>query len=238
MKIKLLTFLVALAGVAAPKAFAETPVVVEFYTSQSCAQCPRADELLGKLSGDKSLITLGCHVTYWDHREWKDTMSVEGCTQRQKDFGQALGGGRIYTPQAIVNGRNTMVGYRDDLISAAVRKQRQDKKVLPLPLEKAGEGYVILFPELPAGRQTSYLITVMTYGAAQSVKPERGENKGKNVTYAKPVTTVNILDYWMGKAERRLVSAREIPAGTRGIVVTAQIAPGTPVIAAGEYRLD
>src|SRR5689334_17095191 len=83
---------------------AETrPIVVELFTSQSCSSCPPADALLRELAGRTDVIALGFHISYWDRLGWKDPLSSEASTNRQKAYVSRLSG-RVYTPQLVVEG--------------------------------------------------------------------------------------------------------------------------------------
>src|SRR3954452_12261437 len=84
--------------------YAETrPVVVELFTSQSCSSCPAADTLLRELAERTDVIALAFHISYWDRLGWKDPLSNEASTDRQKEYARRLSG-RVYTPQIVVDG--------------------------------------------------------------------------------------------------------------------------------------
>ncbi len=61
---------VALSGAAAVRA--ETPTLVELFTSQGCSSCPPADAYLGDLAQRDDVVALSLHVNYWDYIGWKD----------------------------------------------------------------------------------------------------------------------------------------------------------------------
>src|SRR6266850_4536488 len=91
------------------------PVVVELFTSEGCSSCPPADDLLTALAKEQPIagvrvIPLGMNVTYWDELGWKDPASLKGATDRQQRYGASWGTDRIYTPQAVVDGGQELVG--------------------------------------------------------------------------------------------------------------------------------
>src|SRR3954465_9521266 len=116
MKWSLLAALVMIAAsqpASAPSA--RVPVVVELFTSEGCSSCPPADALLSRLAKEQpvagaQIIPLGMHVTYWDQLGWKDPASLPDATTRQQDYGRVFGEDRVYTPQAVVDGHDELVG--------------------------------------------------------------------------------------------------------------------------------
>src|ERR1700722_8602018 len=74
------------------------PVVVELFTSQGCSSCPPADKLLGELAQRPDVLALGFHISYWDHLGWKDPLSSQASTDRQKSYARRLSDGQVYTP--------------------------------------------------------------------------------------------------------------------------------------------
>src|SRR4029077_21254667 len=104
----------ALSAVAQP-APAPVPIVVVVFTSEGCSICPPADAILSRLGKEQpvagvQVIPLGMHVTYWDQLGWKDPASLAAATERQQDYSRVFGPDRIYTPQAVIDGRDEMVG--------------------------------------------------------------------------------------------------------------------------------
>lgn len=107
------------------------PVVVELFTSEGCSSCPPADSLLSKLARDQSvpgvqIIPLGMHVTYWDRLGWKDPASLKSATDRQQDYGSIRGGDRVYTPQAVVDGHDELVGSDEAGVTRAIAKAARE----------------------------------------------------------------------------------------------------------------
>ncbi|HUS62981.1 MAG TPA: DUF1223 domain-containing protein [Kofleriaceae bacterium] len=120
-------FLVAALAACAP-AYGDNQrvVLVELFTSQGCSSCPSADEHLAELGREEGIVALAFHVDYWDDLGWKDPFSSEAWTGRQRQYARALGeGGRIYTPQLVVNGRAHVVGSDRRGAAAAIRRARE-----------------------------------------------------------------------------------------------------------------
>jgi hypothetical protein len=107
----------------------QRPVLVELFTSQGCASCPPADELLGRLATRPDVIAVTLPVTYWDMLGWRDTLASERNTQRQKAYAQAMGRGGVYTPQVIVDGTADVVGSREGDVEAAIAKRQAEIEV-------------------------------------------------------------------------------------------------------------
>src|SRR6266545_7033088 len=104
-----------------------TAVVVELFTSQGCSSCPPADRLLAQLpdavaADGIQLLPLAFHVDYWDDLGWRDPFSRGEWTERQKQYADVLAGGRIYTPQLVVQGGSDVVGSDRSGALAAIRR--------------------------------------------------------------------------------------------------------------------
>ena len=90
------------------------PVLVELFTSQGCSSCPPADRALAELAAkpvaERNVIPLAFHVDYWNYIGWTDPFSSADWSARQRRYGAAFGGGRIYTPELVVAGTGDCVG--------------------------------------------------------------------------------------------------------------------------------
>src|SRR3982751_4604130 len=129
MRSSLLTalMLIMAAAQSTPAPSARVPVVVELFTSEGCSSCPPADALLSKLAQEQpvpgvQVIPLGMHVTYWDQLGWKDPLSLRLATERQQAYGRVFGEDRIYTPQAVIDGRDEVVGSDEGALKRAIAK--------------------------------------------------------------------------------------------------------------------
>jgi hypothetical protein len=89
-----------------PTVGTQAPLVVELYTSEGCSSCPPADRWLSTLKGRSDVLALSFHVGYWDHLGWTDRFAKTEFTQRQYQWAKTHRASNVYTPQAIVDGRD------------------------------------------------------------------------------------------------------------------------------------
>jgi len=164
----------------------ERVVVVELFTSQGCSSCPPADRLLGELGerGNGKLVPLAYHVDYWNHVGWTDPFSSADWTKRQETYVRRLGGGSVYTPQAVVDGAAELVGSDAAALqtaiaaaaakpaaSIALRLEPRDAKVL---VEAAVD-----LPEALRNRKWDLMVALYETGLSTAVG--RGENGGRTL---------------------------------------------------------
>jgi len=83
------------------------PTVVELYTSEGCSSCPPAERWLSGLKGRDDVVALAFHVDYWDSLGWKDRFAQPQFTQRQNASQRTSGARFAYTPQVILDSRDT-----------------------------------------------------------------------------------------------------------------------------------
>lgn len=210
------------------------PVVVELFTSQSCSSCPPADKLLNEIANRKDIIALSCHVTYWNELDWRDTLSQQGCTQRQYDYAERLEQGRAYTPNMVVNGRNSFVGSNRSSLNEAIKQAQREYPLSTIGITAGKNGVTAAFPKR-TGTSGPYRVILFTYKPDQTVAIASGENDGAVITYAHAVTHIETLKDWDGTAGTRSLPLALDDKG-QGVVVIAQSAPDGPIIAAGELR--
>src|SRR5262249_23201319 len=106
------------------------PVLVELFTSEGCSSCPPADRLLSDLVAHQPvpgalIIGLSEHVDYWNNLGWKDPSSDHLSSARQSAYSTA---GDVYTPQMIVDGRDSFVGSERGTAIAAITKAASTPK--------------------------------------------------------------------------------------------------------------
>jgi hypothetical protein len=203
--------------------------VVELFTSQSCASCPPADKYFSEIAKRDDVIALGCHVTYWDHLDWKDTLAQDFCTERQRDYAQDGFDGRVYTPQMVINGRYEAVGAKREKIAGFLKRAGNEPIAVIGLRRQQGGVFLLMLPPL-RGHDELRLYAV-GYDDPQTVSMGGGENSGQTFVYANPVTMLRRLGPWDGRAEERAVTLKGAPSH---IAVIAQRGRGGPIVAAGK----
>ena len=227
---KLLYILAFLAACAPLRA--ETPVVVELFTSQGCSSCPPADALLGHLAQQDDVLALSLHVDYWDYIGWADSFARPAFTARQKAYAHAAGDRMIYTPQMIVDGRHRIVGPKAMDLAEAVRHRAEAPS--PVDVAAARRGEMLEVVAQPVGRVPGEMIVrLVRYRPKATVTIERGENAGRKLTYHNIVTDLQDLAAWDGKAPLEL---RHRLSGEDRAAILVQAAGHGPVLAAARAR--
>jgi len=81
--------------------------LVELFTSDGCDSCPPANKWLSDSvkRGDKTLIPVSMHVTYWNYLGWKDRFSNGFFDGRQDAYSKQAIHKFSYTPELFVNGQ-------------------------------------------------------------------------------------------------------------------------------------
>lgn len=169
--------------------------VVELFTSQGCSSCPPADALLRTLSGASNVLALGYHVDYWDQLGWKDTLGSPAHSARQRAYAARRGDGRVYTPQAVVDGGGHAVGSNAGAVSGLMGA------ALPVDLTLDREaGTVSVGAKRRAGSGAT--LWRVDYRREAAVPIARGENRGRTVTYVNAVRGMTRLGTWTGAPAR------------------------------------
>jgi hypothetical protein len=171
------------------------PVLVELFTSEGCSSCPPAEDELARLERDQPvpgvrIVPVAFHVEYWNGLGWADPFSTAAWTERQKSYARARDG-RVYTPQAIVQGAHDCVGS-DDVALRTSTRQAALTAVARVTVEPSAEpsaaGQVrvtVRVTDLPAvapGDEAEVRVALVERGLAVDVP--RGENAGKRLLHA------------------------------------------------------
>ena len=195
--------------------------VVELFTSQGCASCPPADAALQKLISQGNVVALAYHVDYWNYLGWNDTMGSKDNTARQYAYARTLGRSGVYTPQAIINGRDHMNGSDLNAINVKLDDFEREGKGLTVPVQAAMKGDELEI-KIGAGQGKANVV-VAYFDKQQLVSVKKGENSGQQITYLHAVSDVETVGMWDGKAMSVVLPANVMDqAGRRGLAVLLQ----------------
>lgn len=158
--------------------------LLELYTSEGCSSCPPADRWLGKLSvtgySADRVIPLALHVDYWDYIGWKDRFAKPGFTARQREMAVLNHSGIVYTPQAILNGRDyrgwtSASRFEADIVAINRTPPRADIK---LTLNRLAADTLEISAQAKATGQNHAVMYVALYENDLTSVVNAGENGG------------------------------------------------------------
>ncbi|MGH6861902.1 MAG: DUF1223 domain-containing protein [Phyllobacterium sp.] len=210
--VPLLAGVVYILPVCAQDMSAKPDGVVELYTSQGCGSCPPADAVLKELATEGKVVALAFHVNYWDYRGWTDSLALPENTERQTEYRDALGLNGIYTPQAILNGREHVNGQDGTKIRRRIADMRDTASGLTVPvsIEKTAKRRLLI--DIGSGPVTANPVRVLlAYVNRESIVaiPD-GENVGRKVSYANSVRAVETVGMWDGTAQKIEIPLSEL----------------------------
>ncbi len=201
-------------------ALAATPSgVIELFTSQGCNSCPPADALLGQLTRSPGVIALSYHVTYWDTLGWHDRFGLPEADRRQQYYVSRLGLPSAFTPQAVVNGRVSVVGS-DRLSIASALSETRPAIAVELALD---QGRVrIALPAAAIPPPAPLRVIFIGYVPRALTEVGAGENAGRKLQEFDIVRTYRPLGVWQGAAAQFFVPLSQLPPEATGIAVLLQ----------------
>jgi hypothetical protein len=182
--------------------------VVELFTSQGCASCPPADQALKKLVEQGDVVALSYHVDYWNYLGWADTLSSKENTERQYGYAHSMGRSGVYTPQAIINGREHVKGMDLSAINSAVDRMNGKGTGMTIPVGVQVAGDEMSIDIGPGNGRADVVVAYFT--KKEQVEVLRGENSGKQMEYWHNVYDVQTVGMWDGKALKITLPAKSM----------------------------
>ncbi|MBD2843069.1 DUF1223 domain-containing protein [Erythrobacter rubeus] len=173
------------------------PVLIELFTSQGCSSCPPADRLANRLESEPGLVVISKPVDYWDRLGWKDTFASPENTALQRAYARRglEGYDGVYTPQSVIAGGYGEVGSDERAIRNSVRAAARQQTSAIRVRGNGDTGYAIGIAG-PAG--TMGELVLVGVESSPTVAIERGENRGRNVTYANVLVGERVVSRWSG----------------------------------------
>ncbi|WFS00503.1 DUF1223 domain-containing protein [Rhizobium tumorigenes] len=217
---------VALAGAAHAQDLGKLKGVVELFTSQGCASCPPADAALKQLIEQGNVVALAYHVDYWNYLGWNDTMSSKDNTARQYAYARTLGRSSVYTPQAVLNGRDHLNGADLGAINVKLDDLSRAGQGLTVPVSAAMKGDELEI-DIAAGMGRANVV-IAYFDREQRVDVTKGENTGQQIAYMHSVSDVETVGMWEGKPMHLTLPANVMDkAGRKGLAIMLQSSTAT-----------
>jgi hypothetical protein len=159
----------------------KTPVL-ELYTSEGCSSCPPADKWLSAFKNSASPgnqaqpVVQAFHVGYWDYIGWVDRFATPAHTTRQRQIAAQNRQASIYTPQAVLDGRDWRDWHRSEAGKLNGRAEPAEANIsLRQVAPDQFEALVTPLPGLPSGWSAYWTLTE----DGHSSKVKSGENAGE-----------------------------------------------------------
>ena len=194
-------------------AHAEPRAVVELFTSQGCSSCPPADQIIGELAKDPSVIALSLPIDYWDYLGWKDTLADSRFTARQKAYSNMRGEREVYTPQVVVNGSAHVIGSDRARIESAIEETKKADAVMSVPISMTLAGKQINISVAASGKGAAMAhgeVWICSISKAVPIAIGRGENRGREITYHNVVRNLLKVGDWNGASDSWTVPLENI----------------------------
>jgi hypothetical protein len=172
--------------------------LVELYTSEGCSSCPPADRWLSQLAtrGDKRVVPLAFHVSYWDYIGWKDRFADARYTERQRDLAQAQGASMVYTPQVMIGGQDfrswSSTGAVDRALDEIAKTQANARiTIASKPASDTGIDGNASLQSNTKSRNVALFVALTQDGLSSKVTG--GENRGENLRHHAVVRDLAII---------------------------------------------
>jgi hypothetical protein len=211
---------------------AQRPVVVQLFTSLGCSDCPPADALLDRVSGrDHDVLALDLHVTYWNNASWADPYALSGVDRLQNAYAALQQESEVYTPEAVVDGRQSFIGSDARAMAAAIARAKAwiaTAPLIPASIRSDTRQLTITIGPGPGPGDSAATVWLFGFEPLRRTSVEGGENAGAVIGEVNVVSSITRLGTWRGRTLRLHVPP---PAGARFAVIL-QKADGTILAAA------
>ena len=223
---------------------ADSPfAVVELFTSEGCSSCPPADRLLVELSErsrrpGSRLYPLVFHVDYWNDLGWPDPFADEQWSERQRRYAAGWKTSRVYTPQAVVNGRDAFVGSRRGRMATATQQALERPAEARLELQAFRHGEAIRVQFLASGRLSRAVLQVALVQDSATTEVAAGENRGRTLHHANVVRALETVDlHSTGEGYIDLVPPAGLALSAARVVAFVQDAASMAIRGAASSRV-
>jgi hypothetical protein len=170
------------------------PVVVEMFLSQACKNCPPAAAISADLARRPDVVSLAWHIDYWNmlsnrkHGRWEDPFSRAMFADRQRAYNRNIRKrSTVFTPQAIINGEESLVGSKRDQVEEAIGAEREKSTPARIGMTAREDSYeVTILGEAPGPCE----VFLITFHPSAVTDISSGDNAGLRFEEANVVSDV------------------------------------------------
>jgi hypothetical protein len=213
------------------------PILIELFTSQGCSSCPPADAFMGELQTRKDVIAISFNIDYWDYIGWRDTLASRENTLRQQAYAKVLKPHQVYTPEMVIDGDENVPGNQREQalkIMEECKREAVNERV-PVTLKLAGNEVDVAIGGGPRREATIWMAHT---ASSRTVAINRGENRGRTVTYHNVVRSFAAVGKWSGDAlTLRLPTKGQTSDNSDGVVVWVQAGEMGRVLGAAQIKI-
>lgn len=205
-----------------------SPVVIEMFTSQACAFCPKVEKLLQPLTLRDDVIVLMCHVGYYNKKQ--APLGRDFCTNKQTAYIEQFDKNTHFTPQVVMNGHIEAQLAADGNITRPLTRAIEDQIDVIKIRRRAGFGYEFTLPDIESKDDIEiwYARFDRPIKAASS-----GSYRTSQFTYHHVVSDLAKVRNWQ---EGRNNLEVEIGPKQKGLAVFVQRKSDGRIIAAGQFK--
>lgn len=224
----------------------EPVAVVELFTSEGCSSCPSAEAVLNRLvantaEDDRLIFPLAFHVDYWNRLGWTDRFSSAEYSERQRQYAGKISGGRVYTPQIVVNGASEFVGSNQRTLDSELKKALTSPATVQLKASgkvSNEKGLIAVNYEASGELQRAVLRVALVEGGLET-EVKRGENGGRKLAHQNVVRVFESVSL-AGKSsgELHLKVPEDAANANLEVVLYVQDADSWKVLGATRWKIE
>ena len=185
------------------------------------------------MADNDDVIVLALHVDYWDYIGWKDRFADPRYSERQRAYASHAGRRMVYTPQMIVNGLDSVEGFKHGQLKALIRQSAAAPKLVVLRAVREGNVVTIEANRRNGLKSGPLLVQIVRFQPRREIDITRGENAGRHMAYGNVVEDWAVIGEWDGSEP--LAMQTRISGSHPAAIVIQRAGPGAILAAA---RLD
>ena len=138
------------------------------------------------------VLGLELHVDYWNQLGWTDPFSSAAYSERQDAYAAAMGKSGVYTPQAVVDGADELVGSRASSLRSAIAKAAE-RPAAQVVLARKANALDVRIDGVPSGADANSEVWLAITERGLSTDVPRGENAGRHLVHGPVVRALTQL---------------------------------------------